>query len=177
MASSYPYGKQKVKLYLTENYNSNSRILDVGCGEGTYYDLLGDYFKNIEGVEIYEPNIENYNLRKKYAKVYNENIVDKTYDYYDVIIFGDVIEHLSVEDAQKVLEYALPRCKEMIVALPYQYEQGEIGGNKYEIHIQADLTPQIIKERYPYLKLLIGNDEYGYYAKGLNEWNTRYGNQ
>lgn len=173
MASSYPFGKREIRKYLVENFDSNSTILDVGCGQGTYYDLLSDYFDNIEGVEIYEPNIINYNLREKYKNVYNENIADCRYNHFDIIIFGDVIEHLSVEDAQKVLEYALPRCKEMVVALPYQYEQGEIDGNKYEIHIQDDLTPQIIKERYPYLKLLIGNEEYGYYVKGLNEWNTR----
>ena len=53
----------------------------------------------------------------------------------------------------------------MIVAVPYQYEQGEEYGNVYEIHKQDDLTPEIVKKRYPMLKLLYGNDEYGYYVK------------
>ena len=116
-------------------------------------------------VEVFKPNIDNYKLEEKYRHVYNVDIKDFKYDYYDVIIFGDVIEHLSVEDAQKVLEYALPRCKQVIVALPYQYKQGEEYGNIYEIHKQDDLTCDIIKERYPYLKLLFGNEEYGYYIK------------
>jgi hypothetical protein len=29
--------------------------------------------------------------------------------------------------------------------------------------LQPDLTPKIMTERYPQLKLLIGNDRYGYY--------------
>lgn len=86
------------------------------------------------------------------------------YDYYDLIIFGDVFEHLSVEDAQKVLDYAYNRCKNFIVAVPYHYVQGSTE-NKWKEHIQDDLTIDNIKERYPYLKLLYGDSVYRYYIK------------
>ena len=164
MARSFSYFKENIREYLERNYNKDSRILDVGAGEGTYCDLLKEYFSNIEGVEVFKPNIENYQLKDKYKKVYNIDIKDFIYPYrYDIVIFGDIIEHLEVEEAQKVLEYAKEMCTEMIVAVPYQYKQGIEEGNIYEIHRQDDLTPNIMLERYPYLELLYGNSEYGYY--------------
>ena len=164
MPRSYRYYKEEIKEYLKDKYRENASILDVGCGCGTYFDLLGDYFKNIDGVEVYKPNIEKYELEKKYRVVYNEDICKMEYKYYDIVIFGDVLEHIEVEEAQKVLRYAIDRSKEVIVAVPYQYEQGEVEGNVYEIHKQADLTPEIMQKRYPSLELLIGNEEYGYYV-------------
>lgn len=159
---SYKFFKEGLREYLINKYPEKSVILDVGAGGGTYALLLGDYFE-LDAVEVYKPNAEY--IEGKYRKVFNEDIRDFKYGQYDVIIFGDVLEHLEVNEAQKVLEYAIPRCSEMIVAVPYQYEQGEIYGNKYEIHKQDDLTPEIVIERYPYLRLLFGNDKYGYYVR------------
>jgi 2-polyprenyl-3-methyl-5-hydroxy-6-metoxy-1,4-benzoquinol methylase len=165
MAYSYEFYKKDIKEYLKNKYTGNVRILDVGAGCGTYYDLLHDYFRYIDAVEVFKPNIENYNLTQKYHKVFNINIKDFRYDKYDIIIFGDIIEHLDVKEAQEVLKYAYTRCKEMIVAVPYQLEQGIEEDNIYEIHKQADLTPKIMEERYPFLKLLYKNELYGYYIK------------
>lgn len=165
MARSYEYFKEDIKKYLIDRFDLESTILDVGAGEGTYYNLLGDYFKNIDAVEVFKPNIDNFRLNHKYRNVYWVNIKDFKYSKYDIIIFGDIIEHLDIKDAQKVLEYALKRCKEIIVAVPYQLKQGIEEDNVYEIHKQDDLTPEIMQERYPYLKLLYSNKEYGYYIK------------
>lgn len=171
MATSFSYFKENIRDYLKREYKSKDSILDVGCGKGTYYDLLHDYFKNIEGVEVYKPNIENYHLEEKYSKVHNVDIKDFRYPKfkYDIIIFGDVIEHLEVEEAERVLMYAYERSKEMVVAVPYCYKQGIEYGNVYEIHKQDDLTPVLMQERYPYLELLYGNSEYGYYIKRKGE--------
>ena len=169
MPSSYRYYKEEIKKYLVNKWGKGASILDVGAGCGTYFDLLGDYFKNIDGVEVYKPNIEKYELERKYRGVYNEDIREFNYTYYDIVIFGDVLEHLEVEEAQKVLEYAIDRSKEVVVAVPYQYEQGVVEGNVYEIHKQADLTPEIMQKRYPSLELLIGNEEYGYYVSKIDK--------
>lgn len=166
MAYSYDFYKQEVKEYLTSRYPQKAKVLDVGAGEGTYYKLLKDYFKEIDAVEVFKPNIDKYQLKSKYHRVYNMNVVNFKYTYYDIIIFGDIIEHLTTEEAQEVLQYAYGRCNEMIVAVPYQLEQGIVENNIYEIHKQDDLTPEIMKKRYPYLKLLYKNDLYGYYVKG-----------
>lgn len=165
MATSYSFYKQEIKEYLISKFDNKARILDVGAGEGTYYNLLSDYFKEIDGVEVFKPNIMNFNLKNKYHRIYNIDIKDFSYGKYDIIIFGDIIEHLEIKEAQDVLEYAYDRCKEMIVAVPYELEQGIEEDNIYEIHKQADLTPENMKERYPMLKLLYKNELYGYYVK------------
>lgn len=167
-ATSYSLYKDKVKEYLKSKFGENSTILDVGAGSGTYYNVLGDFYKNMDAVEIFKPNIDNYQLEKKYREVYNGNIKDFKYCDYDIIIFGDMIEHLTIKDAQKVLKYAYNHCQEMIVAVPYMCEQGEYGGNKYEIHKQDDLTKENMLKRYPMLKLLYSDDIYGYYVKDEN---------
>lgn len=165
MAGSYPYFKKEVTDYFKTNFPSTSTILDVGAGCGTYYNYLNDYFKQMDAVEVFEPNIIQYDLKTKYNNVYNINILDFKYDYYDIIIFGDILEHLTVEEAQKVLDYAYDRCKELLVAVPYMYPQGIEEDNIYEIHKQDDLTKENMLERYPKLKLLYGDDIYGYYIK------------
>lgn len=165
MATSYATYKKEITDYLKSNFDKNAKILDVGAGEGTYLPFLQDYFTNIEAVEVFKPNIDNFHLEERYKKVYNINIIDFKYDFYDIIIFGDVIEHLEVNDAQKVLKYALNRCKEMIVAVPYLSIQGIEEENIYEIHKQDDLTDEIMKQRYPYLKNVYKNEKYGYYIK------------
>lgn len=167
MSKSYEYFKDEVSTFLKVSFSRKCAVLDVGAGDGVYYDLLSDYFDKIDAVEVFEPNIEKYRLREKYRQVFNEDIRNFQYSAcYDIIIFGDIIEHLTVEEAQKVLTYAYSRCRQMIVAVPYVYKQGMVDGNIYEIHKQDDLTPEIMKERYPFLKLLYGNDKYGYYVKG-----------
>ena len=165
MARSYKFYKKSIKKYLINRFPEDARILDVGAGEGTYYNLLNDYFKNMDAVEVFKPNIDNYELVNKYNTVVYGDIKDFEYDFYDIIIFGDVLEHLEVNEAQMVLKYAYNRCKEMIVAVPYECEQGIAEDNVYEIHKQDDLTPENVLERYPMLKLLHKNTKYGYYVK------------
>lgn len=166
MAFSYEWGKDKVREYLISKFKGNATILDIGAGCGTYWNLLHNDFKQIDAVEVFSKNVSKYNLRKKYHKVYCNDIRNFYYMKYDIIIMGDVLEHLTVEEARMVLDYAIPRCKELIVAVPYELEQDEVDGNKYEKHLQPDLTKKIMKERYPILKELISNDIYGYYIKG-----------
>ena len=142
-------------------------MLVHGCG--TYYNLLHDYFTTFDGVEAFANNIEKYNLRNKYRNVYNEDIKNFKFEYYDIIIIGDVLEHLTIEEAQKALKYCEQRCKQLIVAVPYMLPQDAVENNIYEIHKQPDLTKENMKERYPSLKLLIGNSDYGYYVKQNNQ--------
>lgn len=165
MATSYNYFKKEIKEYVEKNFDTDITILDVGAGSGTYKKLLDKY--DMDAVEVFEPNIEKYNLKSMYDNVFNTDIKDFMYAYYDLIIFGDIIEHLDVNEAKTVLKYAYDRCKEMIVAVPYKYKQGIVEDNKYEIHKQDDLTHEIFMERYPLLKLLYKNEHYGYYIKGV----------
>jgi SAM-dependent methyltransferase len=156
-----------VRNYICDNFDTSARILDVGAGAGLNLDMLKDRYENIDCIEIFEPYIETYNLRNRYKKVYNQNVVDfDHFDDYDLIIMGDVLEHLTVEDSIKVLERIDKTKSEVFIQVPYQYVQGIENNNVYEIHIQDDLTREIMEERYgKYLKLLHEQSYLGIYIR------------
>ncbi len=114
-------------------------------------------------VEIYEPYIEKYELRRKYREVFNLNVLDLTIDHYDYMILGDVLEHLKREDAIDLLNRINEKKIKCLIAVPYNTEQGEYDGNIYETHHQPDLNPAVISQRYPSLNLLYGDNTYGHY--------------
>ena len=145
--SSYKYGKPEVKWLIAKEIEKGAECLDVGACDGEYFNLLGDLL-TMDAVEVWEPNIERYDLTHKYRMVYHDDIRHLKYGDYDVIIFGDVIEHMSVEDAQKVIEYAKNHSTMVIVAVPYRFKQDAIYGNPYEVHIQDDLTEDLFMQRY-----------------------------
>lgn len=163
--SSWNDGKNEVIAWIRQNFPQCSTCLDVGPCDGKWAYMLGNYLV-MDAVEIYQPYIYWYQLQSKYRFVACADIAGYQYEWYDLVIFGDVIEHMTVEQAQKAIEYASHHCSKMIVAVPYQYKQGPMRGNKYETHIQDDITPEIFNERYPGFTLLYSvPDKYAYYVK------------
>lgn len=161
----YSYGeyKEEVKKHFIDYIPKSTKILDVGPGCGTYSHLLKSHGFTIDCIEIWESYISQFNLREHYNKVHIGNIMDFDISPYDYIIMGDILEHLSSKNAQLLITKIKNQNKKCLVAVPYEYEQGEYEGNPYEIHLQPDLTPSVMSNRYPSLHLLYGNDEYGYY--------------
>lgn len=158
---SYDVGKDVVVEWIRKNFSTDSRILDVGACDGKWKKLLPEY--RMDAVEIWEPYCKNLT---EYENVYNYNIVGMIYEYYDLIIFGDVIEHMTVEEAQQVIKYAYPRCKDMIVAVPFLYPQEAVDGNPWQAHKQPELTADLFAERYPSLDILhYAEKNYCYYHK------------
>lgn len=162
---SLEYGKTQVCTWIRKNFTRGCSILDVGSCDATWRIRLRDY-ENMDAVEVFENNYLF--CRPYYREAFNVDIKDFKYGYYDLIIFGDVIEHMDVPTAQAVLEYAKPRCKDLIIAVPWLYVQDEMYGNKYEKHIQDDLTPEIFEQRYPGYEVLFDTGmNYCYYHKGV----------
>lgn len=161
--SSYEEGKAEAITWIHEHVRQGASCLDVGACDGKWFDLLGDYLE-MDAVEIWEPNISL--LQGKYNRIINDDIANVVYDHYDLIIFGDVLEHMPVRNAQRVLAYADEHSTDYIVAVPYNYYQGAIYGNPYERHLQPDLTPEIVLERYPQLEPIAIYPGYGYYHRG-----------
>ena len=143
-----------VKGYILSRATPTTKLLDVGPGVGLNYQMLKDDIAIIDGVEVFEPYVEKYKLREKYNHVYVQNVVDfDKFSDYDLVLMGDVLEHLSVEDAVSVLVNMINAGTHAIIQVPYQYVQGIVENNLHEIHIQDDLTAEIMEERYgQYLK-------------------------
>ena len=142
------------------------RILDVGACDGKWSDLIRDEYRwrreemwqpNIvlDACEIFKPNAAR--ILDKYDNVFvcDINYLEYPYRRYDIIIFGDVLEHMPVQDAQRALAAAVDKAEKVVVGVPFEWPQDEIYGNPWEKHIQADLTREIMAERYPQLDLVL----------------------
>jgi autotransporter strand-loop-strand O-heptosyltransferase len=164
MPESYSFFKTEVKQYFKNNVPTNKRILDVGPGIGTYSDLIREFGYKMDCIEIYEQYTTQFNLKDKYDNVIIGNIVDFDYSDYDYIIFGDVLEHITETNSKKLISDIVSKGKDCLVAIPYLMEQGEYHGNIYEAHLQPDLTPDVMNERFPELEVLYSNSYYGYFV-------------
>lgn len=154
--------KNEVVIYFKERLPLGSLILDVGAGNGNYRWYFGcGYY--MDAIETWQPAIDF--ITPFYNNVFNINIKDFSYNYnYDLIIFGDIIEHLTVEEAQRVLKIAQEHSRCILVAVPFWFWQDEIHGNPMERHLQPELSPTNFKERYPdFLPLISDYKSYGYY--------------
>ena len=142
--SSYKKGKPEIKWYIVTHLPKGAECLDVGACDGEYAELLGDHLI-MDAVEVWEPNIRTHNLN-------------------DLVIFGDILEHLPVKEAQEVIEYAKEHSDMIVAAVPYKFPQDEIYGNPYERHIQDDLTEDVFMERYKGFTLQVPYYNYGYFV-------------
>jgi glycosyltransferase involved in cell wall biosynthesis len=163
MPYSYPHYKNNIREHFEKYVPISNKILDVGPGAGTYSELLRNLGYKMDCLEIFEPYVHQFGLKSKYDNVIVGDITNFDFSKYDYIIMGDVLEHLTVEDAKSFMDKVTSLDKKCLVAVPYNYEQGEHYGNVYETHLQPDLTPQNVLERYPKLNLLVGDNSYGYY--------------
>jgi phospholipid N-methyltransferase len=121
---------------------SPSTVLDVGAGSGVYADIIRqntDYKINIVAIEVWEPYIKQFNLEKKYDEIINKDVREIEDFNYDLVIFGDILEHMSEEDAIKLWDKVSKQSKFAIISIPtIHFPQGEISGNPYEVHIEED---------------------------------------
>lgn len=155
---------EEIIEYLKTNYEPTIKIIDVGPGDGKWGFALGNYFKNVHSVEAHENYIHLYNLKEIYTNTFNMNVMDFNFEGYDVVIMGDVFEHLSKSECHQLLDKIKDVVNEIIIIVPFEYannadysgEYDPINGenNPYGFHQQEDLTPEIMADRYPMLELM-----------------------
>lgn len=149
MPFSTNYFKEQTQNYINSKFNKNINILDVGAGAGTYANLLKQIgFSNIDCVEVFDNYIKDYSLSSKYKNVIVGDVTELDIDFsqYDLIIFGDVLEHIEKSKAIKLLS----KIKNIpcIICVPFKSIQGEHFGNPYEKHLQSDLTLELFCESF-----------------------------
>lgn len=152
-----------IRRDIIRRFGPDATILDVGAGWGKYRFLLMEY--PMDACEVWGPYIEEEGLATIYDKVFEVDICDFDFDHYDVVIFGDVFEHIERARAKELLDRILGKCGEVYIAVPYLYPQHKVNNNPYEEHKQADLTDDLMQREYPGLKLLAKTAEKGVYVK------------
>ncbi len=143
-------------------------ILDVGVGfgrwgilfrefleiwEGSKYD--GDWERIIDGVEIYPAYIKEYH-KYFYTNIYLQDALDflkKTESGYDLVNFGDVIEHFEKKQGEELLKLAVEKSKYVLATVPIgkHWPQAPTQ-NPYEEHKSVWYDSDFLKYKHCKLK-------------------------
>ncbi len=122
-------------------------VLDVGAGAGVYGRLVRQSLPNVtklDAVEIWTPYVSRFGLDKIYDEVFLDDIRIRSFppSSYDVVIMGDVLEHMTKLQATLVWNHMLGVAnKAVIMSVPIiHYPQGHAEGNPYEEHVKDDWT-------------------------------------
>ena len=148
-----PYSADENRSLVRDFVVSNGikTVIDIGPGAGRYADVLSDLsIDYIDAVEVWEPYVSEFSLNDKYRHVHILDIREfETENSYDLVIFGDILEHMSEEEAKDVWSRARNYAKWGLISVPIvHYPQGPEFGNPYEVHVQDHLTPEQIREVY-----------------------------
>lgn len=125
-------------------------ILDVGAGFGRWGFLCRCHIAGgyslvelpkqelvIDAVEVFRPNISPV-YDAVYNHVYHGDIREVIQDLgqYDVIICGDMIEHLEKCEGLRLVDEMKKHCNmALVLSIPFGFcPQGVVHGNEYEVH-------------------------------------------
>ncbi len=128
-----------------------TKILDFGIGFGRWGILCreflevwdegnytGKWNRQIDGIEVFPDYIKSYhsyfydNIYKEEGYKWIKNCKEK----YNLIIFGDVLEHFEKQTALEIVNISLIKSDYIIINIPLgtQWEQVSNNENKYEEH-------------------------------------------
>jgi len=127
-------------------YHLPNTVTDVGPGEGTYAKLFRPVHEGVwwTGIEVHRPYIKKYRLnstktRRMYDELHVEDVRESESHLFhrDLVIFGDVLEHVERDDAVALLQRAeAAGAWNILVSVPIvDSPQGEVDGNPHEAHL------------------------------------------
>lgn len=133
--------------WILENSTGES-ILDVGCSQGLVSIMLAREGKDVIGIDVLKEAIDyakdklenEEDSTKRHLQFINENFIDYDFDKkFDVIIMGEVLEHIS--DAGRFINRAVSLLEnhgKLIVTVPF-------GVNDYFDHKHTYYLSSLIK--------------------------------
>ncbi|GAB6053634.1 hypothetical protein JCM17960_24540 [Magnetospira thiophila] len=177
MPSSSAQGKQYSALIIAALHQAGAitRILDVGVGCGTYAELLRPYTPGAHwtGLEVWAPYVEKYHLRHLYDALVlaDARSVDlQSLGSFDLIVFGDVLEHMEKQEAQALIDRSLAVGRLVLISIPIvRYKQGPIEDNPFERHIKDDWSHPEILSSFPALRCAFVQGAIGVYLLSRDE--------
>ena len=147
MSYSLKSGKAETLAWFQANEATIKTVVDIGPGSGTYIKLIREDAQCCVdatwiGVEIWKPYIEEFNLESRYNQVLNQDV--RTVDWAvlnpDVVIAGDVLEHMTKQDAVALVDRILQVSKMLIVSIPIRHmpQDEHAYPNPHEAHVKDD---------------------------------------
>lgn len=143
-------------------------ILDVGVGFGRWGILFrefleiwnsgrydGKWERIIDGVEIFPGYIKDYH-KYFYSDIYLQDALSflkSTDKKYDLINFGDVLEHFTKDEGEELLKIAVEKGRNVLINIPIgkYWEQRGTEENPYEAHKSIWYNNDFTK--FPYHKI------------------------
>jgi hypothetical protein len=116
-------------------------VVDVGAGSGTYARLMRPADNGQAmwvAVEVWHPYIDQFDLFASYDFVFLRDARELRASEFkaDLVIFGDVLEHMTCGEARSVLAAARVHAANIIVSIPVLHlDQDDVNGNPYERHV------------------------------------------
>lgn len=117
-------------------------ILDIGAGQGKYGRMAREICPNahLTALEIEPEYVFKFGLTELYNRVIVDSaisLLDQIDNSWDVVIMGDVIEHMPKSQGLDVLHFLVYRTRYMWVQYPERYIQGSLEGHKHEAHLSV----------------------------------------
>lgn len=141
-----PWTQEKIKEL------NPKTVLDVGAGQGVYLDLIRSSMGNdveVHAVEVWQPYIDQFNLTNRYNRLYAMDVRSMENFEYDLVILGDILEHMSESEAIKLWDKISKQAKYAIISIPIiHYHQDAINGNPYEVHVEEDWNTDKVLEKF-----------------------------
>lgn len=135
MPRSDPEGRD----WVVEHYRETSApiVIDLGCGEGAYSDLLKGWRDAWWiGVEVFPPYVKQFDLWRKYDAVIVRDARDIAFPASPFILLaGDVLEHMPRSDALDILYRAKENAEAIMVSVPVVDYPQHGHDNPYEDHL------------------------------------------
>ncbi len=128
----------KVEEFLTST--PMERYLDIGCGAGKYGKMLKRINPSayVVGIEADNDYIEKYGTRDIYDELRNdrvENFIRKNLSFTtDIVLMGDLLEHLFKSDGLDLLHFMVYRSKHIVCIFPSKFVMLEFKGHSTEAH-------------------------------------------
>jgi 2-polyprenyl-3-methyl-5-hydroxy-6-metoxy-1,4-benzoquinol methylase len=84
----------------------NIKILDIGCGNGKYLNILKEFgFNNLFGIDISKQKIEIAKKSMPTVKCIDAvKFLKKSNQKYDVILIIDVLEHIDLDETFQLID-------------------------------------------------------------------------
>ena len=137
-----PFSSHSGKEYIRSLNLNGKKILDVGAGCGTYRTIFPALGRHWTALEVWQPYVDKYSLRDKYDTVIVEDLRTwKPTETYDICFCGDILEHMTEQEAVQVLKKLQQIATTVVISIPIgYYPQDEFDGNPYEIHVENNWT-------------------------------------
>jgi hypothetical protein len=143
-------------------------VVDVGPGVGTYAKLLaGPDVSRIVGIEVWEPYVRTYRLHEYYDEIILGDIRQVPIPATDVVILGDVAEHMTAGEAQEVWRRCAAAARRAVyLSIPIvHYPQHPIEDNPYEVHVEEDWSHEKVLARFDGIGASWAGQEVGVYER------------